>query len=143
MNSGLRASELALLRWSDVDPEHGRARLRTAKTLRGQYVVLGPKSVVALDELHRRHNNSEYVLGDEATAMLWCVAHQMRNLLGPRFHFHSLRRLFAARVAGVGAVGMEFGILLWVQRPRLRSNHGNTEECLRIAADVLQRIEEL
>src|SRR5262245_27925109 len=57
---GLRASELAELRWDDVDFQHGKLHVRRAKGGLDSVHPIGGKELRALRELKRKAANSPY-----------------------------------------------------------------------------------
>jgi integrase len=105
LETGMRLGELRNLRVSDVDVANNRLYISGTKT-EGRFVPLSPRGLNALQSLHSQHSSSAFVLGEQSSHVLRRVSLTFRKIaseVGATDHsLHSLRHVFAMRLASVG-----------------------------------------
>ena len=106
---GLRASELAELRWDDVDFRHGKLHIRRAKGGQASVHPIGGRELRALRELRRKSPDSIYMFVSERGAPLSVAGYQRmvaRAGEAARFpflvHSHMLRHSCGYKLANDG-----------------------------------------
>lgn len=96
-NTGIRNSELASLRMSDVDITGGWMAIKGCKVPFTRKVPLGPKTIAAIVSLHSRNPESPFVLGEFPTLRMRIVIASLR-LVWPR-HSHGRFLLLSVRMS--------------------------------------------
>jgi integrase len=107
--TGLRRSDLRLLKWTSVDLSTGVIRLVMRKTKRPVLLPIVPKVRTALDACRRRTVMSEYVLltpegkpYSESTIKRYFKTAKAIAGITRRFRFHDQRHTFASVLASKG-----------------------------------------
>lgn len=107
--TGLRRSDLRLLKWSSVDLQEGVIRLVMRKTKRPVLLPIVPKVRAALDVCRKRTVMSEYVLltpdgrpYSESTIKRYFKTAKAVAGITRRFRFHDQRHTFASTLASKG-----------------------------------------
>lgn len=107
--TGLRRSDLRLLKWSSVDLQDGIIRLVMRKTKRPVVLPIVPKVRAALDVCRKRTVMSEYVLltpegrpYSESTIKRYFKTAKAIAGITRRFRFHDQRHTFASTLASRG-----------------------------------------
>lgn len=107
--TGLRRSDLRLLKWSSVDLDAGLIRLVMRKTKRPVLLPIVPKVRAALDTCRKRTVMSEYVLltpegrpYSESTIKRYFKTAKAIAGIKRRFRFHDQRHTFASTLASKG-----------------------------------------
>jgi len=107
--TGLRRSDLRLLKWSSVDLNAGVIRLIMRKTKRPVVLPIVPKVRAALDTCRKRTVMSEYVLltpegrpYSESTIKRYFKTAKAIAGITRRFRFHDQRHTFASTLASKG-----------------------------------------
>lgn len=107
--TGLRRSDLRLLKWSSVDLNEGVIRLVMRKTKRPVLLPIVPKIRAALDLCRKRTIMSEYVLltpegkpYSESTIKRYFTTAKALAGINRRFRFHDQRHTFASTLASKG-----------------------------------------
>lgn len=106
LNTGARVGELCEVRWTDVDfPKQSLSV--TANSGNVRHVPIDLETLRVLKERHRRHPESEYVLGTSPRVMLNRVSHKLAMLsisIGiDRISLHMLRSTFIERLVSAEA----------------------------------------
>lgn len=107
--TGLRRSDLRLLKWTSVDLTAGVIRLIMRKTKRPVLLPIVPKVRAALDICRKRKVMSEYVLltpegrpySESTIKRYFTTAKQIAGITR-RFRFHDQRHTFASTLASKG-----------------------------------------
>jgi integrase len=109
LNTGLRRSDLRLLKWENVDLHAGVIRLIMRKTKRPVLLPIVPKVRAALDTCRKRTVMSEYVLVtpdgrpySESTIKRYFTTAKAVAGITRRFRFHDQRHTFASTLASKG-----------------------------------------
>lgn len=107
--TGLRRSDLRLLKWSSVDLHQGVIRLMMRKTKRPVLLPIVPRVRAALDTCRTRTVMSEYVLltpegrpYSESTIKRYFNTAKAIAGIHRRFRFHDQRHTFASTLASKG-----------------------------------------
>lgn len=107
--TGLRRSDLRLLKWSNVDLQQGVIRLVIRKTKRPVLLPIVPRVRQALDTCRSRTVMSEYVLltpegrpYSESTIKRYFKTAKALAGIKRRFRFHDQRHTFASTLASKG-----------------------------------------
>lgn len=107
--TGLRRSDLRLLKWSSVDLQQGVIRLIMRKTKRPVLLPIVPRVRAALDACRKRTVMSEYVLVTpegrpyaESTIKRYFKTAKALAGITRRFRFHDQRHTFASTLASKG-----------------------------------------
>jgi integrase len=107
--TGLRRSDLRLLKWESVDLQAGIIRLLMRKTKRPVLLPIVPKVRAALDTCRKRTVMSEYVLltpegkpYSESTIKPYFKTAKAITGITRRFRFHDQRHTFASTLASKG-----------------------------------------
>jgi integrase len=107
--TGLRRSDLRLLKWESVDLSAGVIRLVMRKTKRPVLLPIVPKVRAALDDCRKRTVMSEYVLltpegkpYSESTIKRYFKTAKTIAGITRRFRFHDQRHTFASTLASKG-----------------------------------------
>lgn len=90
--AGLRVSEIAALRWEDVDFEHGKLFVRGGKGDKDRSVDLNPELAERLKRLRRRPDG--YVIGTKGATVSSVIRRHFARL-GINYRPHDLRAAFA------------------------------------------------
>jgi integrase len=105
--TGIQSKELRSLRMSDIDIASNRMRVSSIGTRPStRCLSLTPQILHAIEGLHSRCPESDFVLGDGARSLLTRVSRDLR-LIASRidadpFTLHALRRSFALRLVSSG-----------------------------------------
>ncbi len=109
LNTGLRRSDLRLLKWTSIDLQAGVIRLIMRKTKRPVLLPIVPKVRAALDTCCKRTVMSEYVLltpegkpYSESTIKRYFKTAKAIAGITRRFRFHDQRHTFASTLASKG-----------------------------------------
>jgi integrase len=109
LNTGLRRTDLRLLKWESVDLNAGVIRLVMRKTKRPVLLPIVPKVRTALDRCRKRTIMSEYVLVtpegkpySESTIKRYFKTAKAIAGIKRRFRFHDQRHTFASTLASKG-----------------------------------------
>jgi integrase len=107
--TGLRRSDLRLLKWASIDLQEGVIRLIMRKTKRPVLLPIVPKVRAALDTCRKRAVMSEYVLVtpegrrySESTIKRYFTTAKAIAGITRRFRFHDQRHTFASTLASKG-----------------------------------------
>jgi integrase len=107
--TGLRRSDLRLLKWTSIDLSAGVIRLIMRKTKRPVLLPVVPKVRAALDDCRKRSIMSEYVLltpegkpYSESTIKRYFQIAKAIAGITRRFRFHDLRHTFGSTLATKG-----------------------------------------
>lgn len=107
--TGLRRSDLRLLKWTSVDLQAGVIRLVMRKTKRPVFLPIVPRVREALDVCRKRTVMSEYVLltpegkpYSESTIKRYFKTAKAIAGITRRFRFHDQRHTFASTLASKG-----------------------------------------
>lgn len=107
--TGLRRSDLRLLKWSSVDLQQGVIRLIMRKTKRPVLLPIVPRVRASLDACRKRTVMSEYVLITpegrpyaESTIKRYFKTAKALAGITRRFRFHDQRHTFASTLASKG-----------------------------------------
>lgn len=107
--TGLRRSDLRLLKWTSVDLSAGIIRLVMRKTKRAVLLPIVPRVRDALDTCRKRTVMSEYVLltpegkpYSESTIKRYFTTAKAIAGINRRFRFHDQRHTFASTLASKG-----------------------------------------
>jgi integrase len=107
--TGLRRSDLRLLKWESIDLSAGVIRLIMRKTKRPVLLPIVPKVRTALDTCRKRTVMSEYVLltpegkpYSESTIKRYFKTAKAIAGITRRFRFHDQRHTFASTLASKG-----------------------------------------
>jgi integrase len=104
--AGLRAGELRLAKWADMDFRRRCLRVRSKNSAGNRVVPFGPTVLARLIERHRQLPRAEFVLGAQPDNCLRQVSHQLRKAseakFGRRINLHSIRHFFAAEWIQLG-----------------------------------------
>jgi len=107
--TGLRRSDLRLLKWESIDLNAGVIRLIMRKTKRPVLLPIAPKVRQALDTCRKRTVMSEYVLltpdgkpYSESTIKRYFKTAKAIAGITRRFRFHDQRHTFASTLASKG-----------------------------------------
>jgi len=149
--TGARKSELMTLRWSDVDPEAKRIRLRHTKSRRDHWLYLSPEAWALFEHLAQyREAANPYVWpgrgsGPKSTfRQAWVKARKAAGL--EDIHIHDLRRTAASWLAqaGTSTVAIQHTLnhsQLSATQIYARMGPENTREPLAILGTILRRVE--
>ncbi|HEV7428787.1 MAG TPA: tyrosine-type recombinase/integrase [Thermoanaerobaculia bacterium] len=139
--TGLRRSDLRLLRWESVDLTAGVIRLIMRKTKRPVLLPIVPKVRAALDTCRKRTVMSEYVLltpegrpYSESTIKRYFTTAKAVAGITRRFRFHDQRHTFASTLASKGINSFTLGDLLGHTSTR------TTERYVRPSAETLDAV---
>jgi integrase len=109
LNTGLRRSDLRLLKWTNIDLTSGVIRVIMGKTKRPVLLPIVPKVRAALDTCRKRTVMSEYVLltpegrpYSESTIKRYFALAKAIAGITRRFRFHDQRHTFASMLASKG-----------------------------------------
>jgi integrase len=139
--TGLRRSDLRLLKWTSVDLSTGVIRLVMRKTKRPVLLPIVPKVRTALDACRKRTVMSEYVLltpegkpYSESTIKRYFKTAKAIAGITRRFRFHDQRHTFASTLASKGINSFTLRDLLGHASTR------TTERYARPSAETLEAV---
>src|SRR5262249_42027270 len=142
--TGARKSEVARLKWSEVDFQHRCLRLKQSKT-GPKTIPLGPAPLELLTSLLSVRGNSEWVFPsrDQAGPFLGLekVWARVRELTGdPGLRIHDLRHSFASMGLARGNALAVIGALLGHSDVKTTARYAHLcDDPLREAADEISR----
>ncbi len=107
LNTGMRKSELLLLRWADVDLEQRLICIKNAKNHKKRYIPINGVVLYLLKELQERNKTAEHVFPSRRSGCHWknvdgAWQRAVRRADIQNFRFHDLRHTFASRLVRKG-----------------------------------------
>lgn len=150
-NSGMRPGELARLKWSDVDFVGGFITVKHTKTGVLRNIPLGSSFAFIVRKRHARLHGTEFVLGTEPETLLRRTTKQLRVLservLGRpvqlrdflfRFYWRWIQE--GSNSPTLACVTLE--LITGRRGKRCLRSQLSPEQCLKLAAEIMQRIQQ-